>query len=124
MSAENPRFYKWCQTVSCDLGTMPFEGDWTLSDRIYYSSPLSGGGWSWNYYYCNSSGTEFGRSVKQKDSRGRIRDVWQAGVKIPEPHYEEIGGQQVQVPIYFCYCGDDVCVAKLPNGEEVELVET
>ena len=34
MSASNPRYYKWYPTEETDLGTMPFEGDFTTSDRI------------------------------------------------------------------------------------------
>jgi len=34
MSAENPRWYKWYPTEETDLGTMPFEGDWTTDDRV------------------------------------------------------------------------------------------
>lgn len=34
MSASNPRWYKWYPTEVTDLGTMPFEGDFTTDDRI------------------------------------------------------------------------------------------
>lgn len=34
MSAENPRYYKYYPQEEMDLGTMPFEGDFTASDRI------------------------------------------------------------------------------------------
>lgn len=34
MSAANPRYYKWYPTEVTDLGSMPFEGDWTVNDRI------------------------------------------------------------------------------------------
>ena len=37
MSASNPRYYKWYPTISCDLGTMPFEGDFTTDDKIVVS---------------------------------------------------------------------------------------
>lgn len=62
MSAANPRYYKWYPTVSCDLGTMPFEGDFTTNDRIvqYDSAGMQ------IIYVSNAAGTEFGRTVAMK----------------------------------------------------------
>lgn len=34
MSAANPRYYKYYPQEVIDLGTMPFEGDFTVDDRI------------------------------------------------------------------------------------------
>ena len=35
--SDTPRYYKWYPTISCDLGTMPFEGDFTTDDKIVVS---------------------------------------------------------------------------------------
>lgn len=117
MSA-TPRYYKWYPTEACSLGTMPFEGDFTTNDKIVAQSAEG-----ITIIYCsNASGTEFGRFVMKKVGK-RTQQVWQAGVDIPAPHYVEVDGQQVQVPVWFCYCGDGVCTVKLPNGEQPEPVE-
>lgn len=117
MSA-TPRYYKWYPTVSCDLGTMPFEGDYTKDDRIVVPD-VSG---MQTIYASNSNGTEFGRTVNVKVG-GRLRPQWQAGVPIPDPVYVEVEGQQIQRPVWFIYYGDGVCIAKLPAGEQPEPVE-
>lgn len=117
MSA-TPRYYKWYPTEACSLGTMPFEGDFTTNDKIVAQDAEG-----IHIIYCsNASGTEFGRFVTKMVGR-RLQQVWQAGVDIPEPHYVEVDGQQVQVPVWFMYYGDGVCVVKLPNGEQPEPVE-
>ena len=69
MSATNPRYYKWYPTEVTDLGTMPFEGDFTTADRIAQTSSEG----IQVVWYCNTAGTEFGRTVATKDARGRIR---------------------------------------------------
>ena len=117
MSA-TPRYYKWYPTEACSLGTMPFEGDFTTNDRIVAQNAEG-----IQIIYCsNASGTEFGRFV-QKKVGNRVKTVWEPGVNIPEPHYVEVDGQQVQVPVWFMYYGDGVCAVKLPNGEQPEPVE-
>lgn len=62
MSAENPRYYKWYPTEVTDLGTMPFEGDFTTNDRIVQMN-VEG---IQIVYFSNATGTEFGRSVAKK----------------------------------------------------------
>lgn len=59
MSAENPRHFKWYPTEEIDLGTMPFEGDFTTSDRIVKMGPDG----IQIYYIYNSPTNEFGRYV-------------------------------------------------------------
>lgn len=60
--SETPRYYKWYPTVSCDLGTMPFEGDFTINDRIVQQDSTGIA----KIYTCNATGTEFGRIVTIK----------------------------------------------------------
>ena len=114
MSASNPRWYKWYPTEETDLGTMPFEGDFTTNDKIvqYDSAGLQ------TIYVSNAAGTEFGRVVKVKVG-GRIKTVWKPGVTVGPVTYEG-----TPMPVWFCYCGDGLCVVKLPEGETVEPVET
>lgn len=59
MSAENPRFYKYYPQKIMDLGTMPFEGDWTANDKIVQNDVA---GLRIVYYY-NTNTNEFGRIV-------------------------------------------------------------
>ncbi len=120
MSA-TPRYYKWYPTVSCDLGTMPVEGDWTMNDRIIQTSENG----VKKIFYPNSTGTEWGRNVQERDSRGRMRTVWQAGVPVgPITIVNPYTQEEVQAPVWFMYYGSGVCVAKLPAGEQPEPVET
>lgn len=107
MSAENPRHFKWYPTEEIDLGTMPFEGDFTINDRIV---KVDSDGMN-IYYFYNSSTNEFGRTVTTKVN-GRIKNVWTPGVTVAPV---EIGG--VNYPVWFLYCGDGVCSVKLPAGE-------
>lgn len=111
--SDTPRYYRWYPTVSCDLGTMPFEGDWTLSDRIIQTTADG----LQVVFYPNASGTEFGRTVSKKVGN-RIRQVWEPGVTV---YPTEISG--VAYPVWFAYCGDGVCTVKLPAGEQPEPVE-
>ena len=113
MSASNPRYYKWYPTEETDLGTMPFEGDFTTDDKITQMS-LDG---VMRIYTSNASGTEFGRYV-QKKVGNRIKSVWEPGVTVGPITHEGI-----QMPVWFCYCGDGVCTVKLPNGEQPEPYE-
>lgn len=113
MSAANPRYYKYYPQEVMDLGTMPFEGDFTTADRIVQTD-ASG---MHIIYTSNAAGTEFGRTVTTKVG-GRPRQVWQAGVTISPM---EIDG--VNYPVWFIYCGDGVCTVKLPNGEQPEPYE-
>lgn len=110
MSAENPRYFKWYPTEVTDLGTMPFEGDFTTNDRIVQTD-ASG---MHTIYVSNASGTEFGRYVAQKVN-GRIKNVWTAGVTVSPM---EING--VNYPVWIIYCGDGVCALKVPA--EIEEV--
>lgn len=120
MSAANPRYYKYYPQEVIDLGTMPFEGDFTVNDRIvtYNSTGMT------IIYICNASGTEFGRMVMQKVGN-RMKQVWQAGVTIgPVTVVNPTTQEEIQAPVWFIYCGDGVCTVKLPNGEQPEPVET
>lgn len=110
MSAENPRYYKYYPQKVIDLGTMPFEGDFTTDDRIVQN----GSDGIARIYTCNASGTEFGRTVQMKVGN-RIKSVWQAGVTIGPVTYEG-----TPMPVWFIYHGDGVCAVKLPNGEQPE----
>ena len=123
MSAANPRYYKWYPTEKTDLGTMPFEGDWTQDDTITTLNVVSG--MQINFFYGTDYETGekgFGRTVSKKVGN-RVRNVFVVGGLIFTPAYIEIDGQQVQVPVWFRYCGDGVCTVKLPNGEQPEPVE-
>ena len=114
--SDTPRWYRWYPDKEYDLGTMPFEGDYTLSDRIYQMRPSG----MWDPYVSNATGTEFGRSVQKKVGK-RMMTVWEPGVSaVPM----EISG--VTYPIWFMYYGDGVCTVKIPNGqlEPVEPTET
>ena len=75
MSAANPRYYKWYPTEETDLGTMPFEGDFTTDDRIIQMDAY---GIQTTYLY-NQTSTEFGRFVNKKVGN-RVRQVWEPGV--------------------------------------------
>lgn len=110
MSAANPRYYKYYPQEVIDLGTMPFEGDFTVDDRIVQASSA---GLQINYV-SNASGTEFGRFV-QKKVGNRVKTVWEPGVTIGPVTYEG-----TPMPVWFCYCGDGVCAVKLPNGDQPE----
>ena len=112
MSAENPRYFKWYPTEEIDLGTMPFEGDFTIYDRIL---AVDIAGFTRIYLY-NSNTNEFGRWVAQKVGP-RIKQVWQAGVTVAPL---EVGG--VNQPIWISYCGDGACALKVPA--ELEEVQT
>lgn len=114
MSAENPRYYKWYPTEETDLGTMPFEGDWTVNDRIAQMDSTG----ILTIYRSNAAGTEFGRDVKQKVGN-RVKSVWVPGVKVGP-----VTSEGTPMPVWFIYCGDGVCTVKLPNGEQPEPVET
>lgn len=63
----------------------------------------------------------FGRIVTKKVGH-RMIQVFCVGGLIFAPAYIEIDGQQVQVPVWFSYCGDGVCTVKVPEGE-IEPVE-
>lgn len=112
MSAENPRYFKWYPTEETDLGTMPFEGDFTTADRIRATDSA---GYAIFYVY-NSSTNEFGRWVPTKVGP-RIKNVWTPGVTVGPM---EIGG--VNYPIWIMYCGDGACALKVPA--ELEEVQT
>ena len=62
MSAANPRYYKYYPQEVMDLGTMPFEGDFTTNDRIVQCN-VEG---IQIVYVSNAAGTEFGRMVTKK----------------------------------------------------------
>ena len=118
MSAANPRYYKWYPTVSCDLGTMPFEGDFTTDDRIVQCD-ASG---IQIVYLSNAAGTEFGRIVKRKVG-SRIQSVWEPGVTVgPVIYVDPTTQEEIPMPVWFVYCGDGVCAVKVPEGE-IEPVE-
>lgn len=116
MSVENPRWYKWYPTEETDLGTQPFEGDWTKDDMIYTQTSAD----VYIYYYCHTDKYEFGRTVTKKVGQ-RTKHVWEPGVTIT-PVYKEVDGQQVQMPVWFKYCGVGVCCVKVPEGSVVEEV--
>ena len=111
MSAENPRFYKWYPTEETDLGTMPFEGDFTANDRIEQKDST---GISTIYFY-NATAKAFGRNVKKKVGP-RIQTVWEPGVKVGP-----VTCEGTPMPVWFCYYGDGVCAVKVPNGEVEEV---
>ena len=111
MSAENPRWYKWYPQEETDLGTMPFEGDFTLNDRI--EQMASDGVYHYIWHY-NPNTHEFGRFLTKKVGK-RLQQVWEPGVQVGA--YEYAG---IPVPVWFKYCGDGVCVVKLPEGEQLE----
>lgn len=118
MSAANPRYYKYYPQEVIDLGTMPFEGDFTTDDRIVQmdSAGLQ------KIYVSNASGTEFGQFVKVKVG-GRIKTVWKPGVTVgPVTVIDPTTQEEFQAPVWFIYCGDGVCAVKLPNGDQPEPV--
>lgn len=120
MSASNPRYYKYYPQEEIDLGTMPFDGDFTTNDRIvkYDSAGLQ------TVYYCNASRTEWGRTVAKKVGK-RIQQVWEPGVTIgPVTYVDPTTQEEIPMPVWFIYCGDGVCTVKLPNGDQPEPVET
>lgn len=110
--SDTPRYYKWYPTEPCDLGTMPFEGDWTTNDRIVQTDAAG----IQITYFCNTNTKEFGRNVAKKVGK-RIQQVWEPGVTVAPV---EISG--VTMPVWFMYYGDGVCTVKIPNGE-IEPVE-
>lgn len=114
MAISKPRYYKFFPQTEIDLGTMPFDGDFTTNDRI--SQPNADG--TVTLYRSNGDGTEFGCMVTKKVGN-RIRTVWEPGVTVG-PIYWEVDGQQVQAPVWFYYYGDGVCAVKLPEGSVVE----
>ena len=117
--SDTPRYYKWYPSVSCDLGTMPFEGDWTMNDRITQTDAAG----MHVIYLPNSSGTEFGRMVAKKVGN-RIKQVFEPGVVLaPVTLVNPTTGEEYQAPVWFMYYGDGVCTVKLPNGEQPEPVE-
>lgn len=112
--SDTPRYYKWYPTVSCDLGTMPFEGDWTENDKI---QTYDGNGMAVIYFYGTDAETGekcFGRTMQKKVGH-RVRTVFEAGVTV---YPREISG--VTYPVWFMYYGDGVCTVKIPEGETVE----
>ena len=111
--SDTPRYYKWYPTVSCDLGIMPFEGDWTINDCIVQTN-VDG---MQNIFFYNAPTEEFGRVVSKKVGN-RIKQVWEPGVTV---YPMEISG--VAYPIWFMYYGDGVCTVKLPAGEQPEPYE-
>lgn len=119
MSASNPRYYKWYPTEETDLGTMPFEGDFTPNDRI---SQMNEQGIQTIYYY-NANTNEFGRIVATRVGK-RIQKVWTPGVKVgPVTYVDPTTQEEIQMPVWFEYHGDGLCVVKLPNGKTVEPYE-
>jgi len=52
MSASNPRYYKYYPQEEIDLGTMPFDGDWTVNDRIVQNDET---GMAKTYFYNSST---------------------------------------------------------------------
>ena len=112
MSEANPRYFKWYPPEEIDLGTMPFEGDFSVADRIYVMTPNN----LQNIYIYNSPTNEFGRYVTKKVG-GRIKQVWQPGVTVTPL---EEGG--VNYPVWILYCGDGACALKVPA--ELEEVQT
>ena len=113
MSAANPRYYKYYPQEEIDLGTMPFEGDFTTNDRIVQMNEQG----LQTIYVSNATGTEFGRFVTKKIGK-RIQQVWEPGVTIGPVTYEG-----TPMPVWFIYCGDGVCTVKLPNGDQPEPYE-
>lgn len=113
MSAANPRYYKYYPQEVIDLGTMPFEGDFTVDDRIVQVNEQG----LQIIYASNASGTEFGRFV-QKKVGNRVKTVWEPGVTVGPVTYEG-----TPLPVWFIYYGDGVCTVKLPNGEQPEPVQ-
>ena len=65
MSAANPRFYKYYPQKVLDLGTMPFEGDFTSDDKIVQYDVTG----MQTIYYPNATKTEWGRVVPTKVGR-------------------------------------------------------
>lgn len=119
MSAANPRYYKYYPQEVMDLGAMPFEGDFTIDDRIV---KYDAAGMQIIYFY-NSSKNEFGRYVAKKVGK-RIQQVWTPGVTIgPVTIIDPTTQEEIQAPVWFSYCGDGVCTVKLPNGEQPEPYE-
>ena len=114
MSAANPRYYKYYPQEVMDLGTMPFEGDFTVNDKIVQIDSAG----IQIIYASNASGTEFGRFVAKKVGN-RIKYVWEPGVTVGPM---EISG--VNYPVWFIYCGDGVCTVKIPNAELEEVTTT
>ena len=79
MSAANPRYYKWYPTEETDLGTMPFEGDWTVNDKITTLDVASGVQRIFLYGTDYETGEKgFGRTV-QKKIGNRLRSVFCVG---------------------------------------------
>lgn len=75
-------------------------------------------------YYYNVNTKEFGRNVMRKVGK-RIQNIWTPGVTVgPVTMINPYTQEEVQAPVWFCYCGDGLCVVKLPEGETVEPVET
>ena len=119
MSAANPRYYKYYPQEVIDLGTMPFEGDFTTDDKIVQSDVA---GLRIIYYY-NPNTNEFGRTVTKKVGN-RIKSVWEPGVTIgPVTYVDPTTQEEIPMPVWFMYYGDGVCTVKLPNGEQPEPVE-
>ena len=112
--SDTPRYYKWVPSVSVDLGTMPFEGDWTINDRIQQSN-----GTTFTYWFYNQNTNEFGRNVQVKVN-GRVRTQFQPGVVIYPMTLSATGEP---IPVWFSYYGDGVSTVKLPEGSVVEEYE-
>lgn len=58
--SSTPRYYKWIPQEDTDLGTMPFEGDFTVNDRI---TQMASSGAVVNIWHYNPNTHEFGRNV-------------------------------------------------------------
>lgn len=110
MSAENPRYYKYYPQKVIDLGTMPFEGDFTTDDRIIQTTS---NGFQ-KIYISNAAGTQFGSIVTKKVGK-KTQQVWEPGVTIGPVTYEG-----TPMPVWFIYHGNGMCAVKLPNGEQPE----
>ena len=99
---------------------MPFEGDFTKDDRIVQTNSQG----IQVVWMSNAAGTEFGRTVHKKVGH-KIITVWEPGVEVgPVTVIDPTTQEEVQAPVWFIYCGDGLCVVKLPNSETVEPVET
>jgi hypothetical protein len=123
MSASNPRWYKWYPTEETDLGEVPFEGDWSSEDRIYQvGGQTESGDILWNIYYKHAAQLQWGRNVTTKVG-GRIKNVWTPGVKCWPTTVVDASGEEVPAPVWIMYCGDGLCLVKLPEGEQVEPYE-
>lgn len=119
MSAENPRYYKYYPQTKLSIGSMPFEGNWSASDKIIQ---MDEAGYQHISYYGRDSQTSaygFGQLVRKKVA-GRWVQVFETGVTLSAITLSATGEP---APVWFEYCGDGVSVVKLPNGEQPEPYE-